>query len=81
MAWFKKKSHTTTENDAYRVAINEWLLLCELEYDYFEALASRNWIESGKIADILHTHRTNCIELSHILLNAESKSPKKPETM
>lgn len=81
MAWFTRKSRTTPESDAYRAALNEWLLLCELEHDYFEALASRDWVKSSRISEILHTHRTNCIELSHILINSASKFSADTEVM
>lgn len=76
----RKKSPTTTESDAYRSALEQWLLLCELEHDYSEAVSERDWIKSGRISEMLHRHRTNCIELSYILLNSASKRSKRLET-
>lgn len=70
---WRKKSVTTTESDAYRSAIEQWLLLCDLERDYLHAISNRDWIKAGRISEILHRHRTNCIELSYILLNSAAK--------
>lgn len=78
MIWRKQRSATTAENNAYRTALGQWLMLCDLEYDYAKSIVDRDLVKSSRLADMLHLHRTNCIELSQILLNShvEDNNPE-----
>lgn len=66
---FKKLRRTIRENDAYRLALRQWLHLYDLETKYWKALSDRDIGEIDKLGHLITRQRMNCIEVSRILLH------------